>query len=291
MNKLSRVLSIDLGNYNTKTSKKVIFESRFKETEDVANGSEELIEFDGKRYFLEQGAWDLDFDKINKNYYPCLFQAIVKSYPNYNKITELGIVLGLPLSQLKKKDAFKEALEGKIFKFKYKGIEKEINISKVGIIGEGFSSIYTLSESERNDAILLVDIGGGTINIVDYDEMKVQETTTLRYGMYNFYEDIWNEALSGTRIKIERVRKLVEDNKIDESIVNKAKSDFVTRLKNDLKIFDPQFKTIYFTGGGSMTLKNELIVTYPDCKFTTDLLFSNVLGNKILADTLWGADD
>lgn len=294
MSSIARILSVDLGNYNTKTSNKIIFESRFKETDEVATGDEDIIEYDGRRYFMEQGQWDLDFNKVNKNYLPCLFYSVVKSFPKYNNINNLGLVLGLPLSQLKNKDKLKESLEGNTFNFKYKGKDKTISIAKVGIIGEGFSSIYTLSESERNEPILLVDIGGGTINVVEYLNGKVQRTKTLKYGMYRFYEDIWKEALSETRVEIEDVRGLLESGRINDDIRAaevKAKREFVERLQNDLKVFDPEFKEVFFTGGGAMTLKDELREQYQDCKFTNDLLFSNVLGNKILADALWGDEE
>lgn len=294
MSSIARILSVDLGNYNTKTSNKIIFESRFKETDEVATGDEDIIEYDGRRYFMEQGQWDLDFNKVNKNYLPCLFYSVVKSFPKYNNINNLGLVLGLPLSQLKNKDKLKESLEGNTFNFKYKGKDKIISISKVGIIGEGFSSIYTLSESERNEPILLVDIGGGTINVVEYLNGKVQRTKTLKYGMYRFYEDIWKVALSETRVEIEDVRGLLESGRINDDIRAaevKAKREFVERLQNDLKVFDPEFKEVFFTGGGAMTLKDELREQYQDCKFTNDLLFSNVLGNKILADALWGDEE
>lgn len=290
MSKITRILSVDLGNYNTKTSNKVLFESRFEEGNAEAFDGQDILQFNNKRYLMEKGIWDLDYDKANKDYMPCLLTAIAKSFPRLNNITGLGIVLGLPLNQLKNKDKIIEELEGNTFKFTFNNKEKTVEFVKVGVIGEGFSSIYTLTETERQESILLVDIGGRTINIVEYEDGNVQNTNTLSFGMYNFYKDVQTELLSGKAVSIEKVRGLVEKKKVDEAAVSKLKEKFVANLVNNLKPHNPEFKEIYFTGGGAMTLKKELQEAYKEenANFLNDLLFSNVLGNKLLADTIWG---
>ena len=289
MSKITRILSVDLGNYNTKTSNKVLFESRFEEGNAEAFDGQDILEFNDKRYLMEKGIWDLDYDKANKDYMPCLLTAIAKSFPRLNNITGLGIVLGLPLNQLKNKDKIIEELEGNTFRFTFNNKEKTVEFVKVGVIGEGFSSIYTLTETERQESILLVDIGGRTINIVEYEDGNVQNTNTIPLGMYNFYEDVQKELLNRNPVSIENVRGLIEKKKInDEATITKLKQKFVGNLVNNLKTHNPEFKEIYFTGGGAMTLKKELQEAYAHANFLNDLLFSNVLGNKLLADTIWG---
>lgn len=289
MSKITRILSVDLGNYNTKTSSKVLFESRFEEGNSEAFDGQDILEFNDKRYLMEKGIWDLDYDKANKDYMPCLLTAIAKSFPRFNNITGLGIVLGLPLNQLKNKDKIIEELEGNTFNFTFNNKEKTVEFVKVGVIGEGFSSIYTLTETERQESILLVDIGGRTVNIVEYEDGNVQNTNTLPLGMYNFYKDVQKELLNRNPVSIENVRGLIEKKKIDdEATITKLKQKFVGNLVNNLKTHNPEFKEIYFTGGGAMTLKKELQEAYTNANFLNDLLFSNVLGNKLLADTIWG---
>ena len=269
MSKITRILSVDLGNYNTKTSNKVIFESRFKKVgiaEEVF-GVDYLI-LEDEKFLIEQGAWDLDYDKTLKNYKPCLLAAIAKSYGKTVKtIDGIGLVLGLPLTQLKNKDKLINDLQGKQFEINYNGVKKVIGIEKVAVVGEGFSSVYTLSESERNDDILLVDLGGRTANIVDYSSGAVEDTGTIPSGLYDFYEEVQAKLLSDTDIKIEKVRNLVDKKKVDEDKVKEIKVNFINELANNLKPYNPQFKQLWFTGGGSATLKEEIKDKYTDAKF------------------------
>ena len=287
---ISRILSVDLGNYNTKTSAKKVFESRFEKVkiDKESFGSKEVLIYNNEKYLMEKGFWDLGYNKAEKDYMPCLLTAIAKSFPTLKNITGLGVVLGLPLTQLKNKDKIISDLEGKTFEFNYNGVNKIVEFAKVGVIGEGFSSIYTLSESDRTDDILLVDIGGRTINVVDYSDNEVENTDTFSLGMYDFYHEIHDELLADSNVGLEKVRRLIETNKLDTDVVEEKKKAFIEKLTNYLKPFNPQYKKIFFTGGGSLTLKEELKDFNDGSEFLNDVLFSNVLGNKMLAEMSWG---
>lgn len=283
---MNKILAVDLGNWNTKTPKDVIFESRYSTVKDENNIGENIIKFDGKEFFMEKGTFDKEYNKANKDYMPNLLYAIASSYPDLKNF-EIDLALGLPLAQLKEKDKLKRELENKTFEFKFNDKDITVKIGKIGIAPEGFSSIYTLSKEERKKDLLLIDIGGRTINVLEFYENKAQKKETLGYGIVKLYQAL-KDAHGEDDYTLEEMRRIVNGGFLKKDVVDSHKKQFVQDLSNDLKVnFKAKVFNVVFTGGGSSVLEEELKDAFPKSYVLEDNLFSNVKGNLNIAKALW----
>lgn len=282
------ILAVDLGNYNIKTSEGVIFESRYQEVE-KEDFDNELIEIENKFYKMESGEFENEFNKAKKNYLPNLLYAISKSIEKDN--IEVDLVLGVPASNLGITSDIKNDIENKNFKFKVFGIDKNIKINKVATVAEGLSSFYTLKKEERLKDIVILDIGGRTINICAFSKGKTLMKFTQPGGILDLYSIVQeNYNKFGNNANIEEVIRLIENETIN---CEEEKVKFVKDQINKIKLKISKLNTfkILVTGGGSLELQEGLRNVLGEINYIPDTLFSNVKGNKIIAELKWGKEN
>lgn len=279
------ILAVDLGNYNIKTSEGVIFESRYQEVEqeDFEN---ELVEIENKFYKMESGEFENEFNKAKKNYLPNLLYAISKSIDKDD--IEVDLVLGVPASNLGITSDIKNDIENKKFSLKVFGIDKNIKINKVATVAEGLSSFYTLKKEERVKDLVILDIGGRTFNVCAFSKGKTLLKFTQPGGMldlYSYVQENYNKF--GNNANIEEIIRLIENETINcEEEKIKFVKDQINKIK--LKISNLNTFKIFVTGGGSLELQQGLRSVLGEINYIPDTLFSNVKGNKIIAELKWG---
>ncbi len=283
------ILAIDLGNYNIKTSEGIHFISTFNEFDGIDPTERRLLTYNGKKYVMElKSSFDNEFNKTKKNYIPNLLWAISKSTPEHIKSVKL--VLGIPVENMGAIDKFKEELEGKIFKFKAKGSNtRSILIEKVAVVAEGVSSFYTLPEIERMNDTLIIDIGGRTTNVVSFKNGRIEHKKQINKGMINYYEDVASKYNSkGECVNTEDIKNLIEKGIVDKDIVKFYKEELVKYIFNQVKTkCNRDYYKIWFTGGGSIELKEAILRLETNANFMKDGLFTNVNGNKRIALSQW----
>lgn len=277
------ILAVDLGNFNIKTSEDVIFPSRFVKGGGYAPIGEETIEYNGIYYTMMKGEFENKFNKAEKNYMPNLLYAIAKSTTD----KEIDLVLGVPLDNLAIKDKFKEDLKGKTFKFKLNDKQKEIKINRIAIIAEGMSSYYTLSKTDREKNVCIIDCGGRTTNVCTFIDGKVEKKFTINEGMINLYDNIKTRFnLAGNNYEIEDMERLIKNGVFGD--ISEDKKIFLDALMNKIE-FKLKLHTynVWFTGGGSIELEDVIKATILKPNFVENALFSNALGNKKVAQQKW----
>lgn len=278
------ILAVDLGNYNIKTSEGIVFESRFQEVE-KEDFDTELLELNNKFYKMESGSFENEFNKAKKNYFPNLLYAISKSVDKDSE--QLDLVLGVPASNMGISKELKNDLENKTFKFNLFGIEKEFKINKVATVAEGLSSFYTLKKEERLKDVLILDIGGRTINVCTFSKGKNIVKFTQPKGMLDLYlmvQERYNK--DGNNADIEEIIRLIENSTIN---FDEEKQQFIKEQINKIKLKISNFSTykIWVTGGGSLELQEALRDNVGEINYIPDSLFSNVKGNKNIAEAKW----
>ncbi len=279
------ILAVDLGNYNIKTSEGVIFESRYQEVE-KEDFDNELVEIGNKYYKMEVGEFENEFNKAKKNYLPNLLYAISKSFDE-NEI-EIDLVLGVPASNLGITSEIKNDIEHKSFMFNVFGVDKKIKINRVATVAEGLSSFYTLKKEERVKDLVIIDIGGRTFNICSFSKGKTLLKFTQPGGMLDLYSIVQeNYNKFGNNANIEEIIRLIENETIN---CEEEKIKFVKEQINKIKLKISNLNTfkIYVTGGGSLELQQALRNTLGEINYIPDTIFSNVKGNKIIAELKWG---
>lgn len=283
------ILAIDLGNYNIKTSEGINFISTFAEFDGIDPGERKLLNYNGKDYVMElKSSFDNEFNKTKKNYIPNLLWAINRSLPR--GVDSVSIVLGIPVENLGTVNKFKEELENKRFAFRVKGNEKRsILIDKVAVVAEGVSSFYTLPETERRNDTLIIDIGGRTTNVVSFKNGRIEHKKQINKGMINYYEDVASKYNSkGECVNTEDIKNLIEKGIVDIDTVTFYKNELVKYIFNQVKTkCNRDYYKIWFTGGGSIELKETILRLEPKANFMDNALFTNVNGNKRIALTQW----
>lgn len=277
------ILAIDLGNYNIKTSEEIIFSSKYTTEKQIDKDSEDIILFNGIEYCIGKGNYEFEFDKTKKNYLPLLLTAIAKS----TKEKEIDLVIGCPLVQMAKKEEFINELSGKTFNFIYNDKKHSTRINKVAVIAEGFSSFYTLPKHIRDSRTLIIDIGGRTVNAASFVKGRLENKTTLPKGMLDLYEIIKEkENSTGKNLTVADIESLIDENRIYD--IEEEKLNFIKGIVNDLKLtFDTKLYDVFFTGGGSIVLKDIINRKIKRVTIMEDSLFTNVKGNKMIADIKW----
>lgn len=279
-------IAIDLGNRNTKLAyrtgdkvEKDIFQARFTDEEQQDYTSAEVIELDGIKYCIEQGNYDFEFNKTEKNYLPLLLAAISRATSE----SEIEIMMGAPAEHvLGLRDIFKEQLLDKEFNFKYKDEERNIKINKLGVIGEGFATYFPIPETIRNSNTNLgiIDIGGRTINIVTFINGKQHIVCTLNFGILDLKNNLLKELKkAGKDYDLNVVENLLLNDRI--KIDEKEKEQLIKRLINELKIYkiDIDLYNWIISGGGVEDLGSEILEKYfGEESLMKDSLFTNVLG-------------
>lgn len=284
------ILGVDLGNWNIKTSERNVFPSRYTTVENLLGATGDVLEYEGNKYYIREGKLENNYDKANKETNTILFlYALALQKDKYFKV-----VVGLPaLTYKTSRDTFKEKLlENKVYNLKINGIEKTIIIEDLIVFPEGAGSYYSLSQRTKNAVI--VDIGGGTTNIVSFKNGKLDKCTTLGKGMIELYNNV-REYLNSTytlKLELEDIEVImreglrVDGNEISFAFIKPIIDSFVKDLMNELRNYPIRTSKVLLTGGGSKLLKGPLS-KIPGLEVIEDYLFSNAKGFKKVGEAKW----
>lgn len=284
------ILGVDLGNWNIKTSERNVFPSRYTTVENLLGATGDVLEYEGTKYYIREGKLENNYDKANKETNTILFlYALALQKDKYFKV-----VVGLPALTYKiSRDTFKEKLlENKVCNLKINGIEKTIVIEDLIVFPEGAGAYYSLSQRPKNAVI--VDIGGGTTNIVSFKNGKLDKCTTLGKGMIELYNNV-REYLNSTytlKLELEDIEVImreglrVDGNEISFAFIKPIIDSFVNDLMNELRNYSIRTSKVLLTGGGSKLLKGPLS-KIPGLEVIDDYLFSNAKGFKKVGEAKW----
>lgn len=281
------ILAVDIGNYNIKTSEGKIFPSTFKKGTDANPIGEEVLEYDGQQYIMTKGTFDNTFNKSKKEYLPNLLYAIALS--SEEQKFDLDLMLGVPLDNLGITENFKSDLLGKTFKYSVNEKYKEVTITNLATVGESISSFYTLDANTRKEPLMIIDIGGRTVNVSIFENNKLHDKFTVTKGMIDLYDKIVARINDdGNNFVAEQMERLIETKVITDT--EKEELEFIDYIMNEIeRKVNRNIYKIYYTGGGSKYLVKHLMsYVKPTGELIENPLFSNVNGNGIIANIQWG---
>lgn len=276
-------LSIEIGNRNIKTSKGVVFPSRYTMFNQIGT---EIIQYKGVNYFIGNGEYDIELEKSKKDFMPLLLTAIAKSTTS----EEINLVLGTPINQKNSKEDFIKKLKDKEFFFNYinkqgKKSTRIIRINKVEVILEGLGSIKYLPK-EAGKRSILIDIGGWTTNVLYISNNKIEDAFTVPKGILSFYQLVKDRKDTEDKCsyKLEEIEDAIKNGYITDWENEKITifNSIIKEIKNrrPIKLYDK-----YFTGGGSTDFKE--YISKINCEILDNNLFTNVNGNLIIAEEKW----
>lgn len=287
-------IGIDIGNYYTKSSEGVKFESRITEDDSIQNGSVTSIEYNGKNYLIEEGTFDSNINKLNKGTFMISLATMLAMSTNEMNI-ELAI--GLPVNHYAtQKDKLLDLIyDNEEIVIYYKGEKRRYYISKCVIVPEAVGVYYSLPSQFlaqiKNRDVIMLDIGGKTTDTCLIDNrMLIQKPNTQPYGMIGLYNQISN-AINNEYpelcVKPEEVNHILNnglyefDKKLNvdfiENIIDKFVADIINLVK--LQYVDYQRKIVIVCGGGGAFLGERIRKYIPNAIVNSDI-FANAKGFK-----------
>ena len=284
------ILGVDLGNWNVKTSEGNIFPSRYTIVENILGATGDVLEYEGVKYYIRDGKLENNYDKANKETNLILFlYSLAVQKDKYFKA-----VVGLPaLAYKANRDSFKDKLlNQKIHDVIINKQAKKIIIEDLIVFPEGAGAYFSLRNRPKN--CVIIDIGGGTINIVSFKNGKLDACTTIGKGMIQLYNQI-RDYLNATytlKLELEDIEVImreglkVDNEEISFTFIKPIINDFIVDLMNELRNFSIRTSKVLLTGGGSKLLRAPLSVI-PGLEVVEDYMFSNAKGFKKVGESKW----
>lgn len=298
-------LGIDIGNGYTKFNEKR-FASKTKvgrvaglhglgsinsEVHEVEKNDVTYVVGDGELFTDPKRHFTNDYDL-------CLYTAIGLS--SEERIINAKICVGLPVIAFmsEKRAKLQEKLNGLIAKgsekVKIDGIEKIISIKKAVVFCEGS---YVLESMEKGN-VITVDIGAGTVNVIQWDNLVPVHYETVEKSFNKLYKDIATHIKNTGRGNV--TPAYIEENFGKESILINGKLTDISDTKEIIRkyvsalvsnVYEicevPQAEKIKIFGGGAIATKEywkdsfgedrEGVEVLNSCQYTNSRVFQKVI--------------
>lgn len=166
------IIGIDHGNRNIKTAGGSVFSASVQPVSTRPDSLENVLEYQNRSYFIGCGVPVMErVDKTeNEDYYILTLAALAMELKS-RKLTSASVRMGTALPPRRfqsQKDGFRKYLfRTKELHFRFEGIHYHVTLENVYVFMQGHVVIHTLLE-EIPGFCLLVDIGGGTVDLVGF---------------------------------------------------------------------------------------------------------------------------
>lgn len=166
------IIGIDHGNRNIKTAGGAVFSASVQLIGTRPDSLENVLEYQDHAYFIGSGVPAMErVDKTeNEDYYILTLAALAMELKS-RKLTSANVRMGTALPPRRfqsQKDGFRKYLSRtKELHFRFEGIHYHVTLENVYVFMQGHVVIHTLLE-EIPGFCLLVDIGGGTVDLVGF---------------------------------------------------------------------------------------------------------------------------
>lgn len=306
--KMMKILGIDFGNYNTKTSEGVKFESKISKDENLINhrkkNDENLMIICGKSILVGEGEFQTEVNKLDKDMFKaCVLKALALS--TEDKVTK--VIIGLPSNQFnsKNKDRLKnELLTDKIYSFELAGKERTLIVEDLDFFPECAGAYHAITKEQKTQIqgrdLVLVNLGGGNTNIgyfkLEAKGRKLVKSSTVMSGVLHLYSDVIN-AINGEfslNKTIEDGEKILTKNELlvygerqNLSFLRDIIEMHIDKIFKELNLYPIRDSSVMFTGGAIKLYKKILMKKVPNCIFQNNYLFSNAQGFKKAGEYKW----
>lgn len=296
--KVKVLLSIlDLGNLNVKginqDDKPISFRSNISRDYESYPDAFKYTLINGEYTYFEKGSFNLEYIKTNKDYTAQVLYSISKLHNDIDDI-KTNLTLLLPISEMKEQTKYIETLKKKTFEFTVKNSKKskkKVIIEDVLVLPEGYVSYFDLKDEYKTSSIIIIEIGGRTINLVAMVNGEPKLLKTLKIGVIDFYSKI-RELNSEKEYNLEDIERLIKEGTI--KITEKQLAEFTNDILNEIKIYVriEHYKNICFTGGGAALIEKTIKEKLPkNCFVLEDPVSSNIRGALVASKITWGIKD
>lgn len=253
------IIAVDSGKYTTKAmdTNRTAFSIRtlISDRSMILSKSYQL-DYDGKRYYIGDGAADFNSWKSQLIHKLCALVAI--SQLGYSSV---DLIIGCPVSQFANKEA--RAAHAEYFKgcsiLRINDSPTTICINSVMALPETLGVVMSNVEAYSKSIIGVIDIGGLNTNALIYDHMKpvMESAFTVNEG----------GLVLNAKIKRELNMKYganYQDYEIphlhDKPIINNILNEQMERIVQECRAYNWNIDDlpVIFTGGGSLRLEEQI---------------------------------
>jgi len=282
----------DIGNFATKDNLGNIFESRISTIGNILKNKYEMV-LNAETYYLGEGNFDTEYRKIKKEtYIKLLFGLLAMG----SRETEVQLVVGLPLSQYQAdREQLIDLVMGNCFlSGKINGEKVSYLITDIEVYPEGIAAIPFDYDG------IVVDIGGRTtdccLTYIENGRRKIENPISLPMGTIKLYSNLINLINSKYCLDLEinnakriiRNGLIIDGKKQDTSFIINIFKDYLEDLIRRLNIaYSVKSNNIFFTGGGSLILKNPILKRIPHAIISNNAIFDNAKGFYEVGCRLW----
>lgn len=230
------------------------------------------IEYEGKEYTIGEktGAFSTDMNKINDlTFRLCLYTAIARAMRN-DLICDVSLVTGLPIEYYKaQKQELIDSLKGLSVTMLYNGEPKRFTITNCLVFPQS-AGLFILNPDKFTGDNIVIDIGGLTVDVSYFNDMKLLKSRTYELGTLKLYDKVVQSIKSDYGVSYDVLKaesiintgRIIKDGRVIDvkdlvNVVLKRHAEEIMRnIKNGLSEYDTSNRT--FIGGGSLVLKDYL---------------------------------
>lgn len=297
------IIGLDNGYAFTKTSEGTMFRSTIKKGKDIDINTDTInVNINGIDYVVgaEDGEYVADNNKTDSLVTEiCTFAAIAKSFPDMPMI-DADLVVGLPVQYYSsQKEAFKE----KMLSYGSKRVSigktsQDIRIKSVLVYPQSAGVVFLNAKDVKNDDSLVIDIGGGTVDVSHFHGLKLMDKATYPLGMLTLYSNLVQKIVSENDVNVEAYQMFdklkkgyitTKTGRIDlnsteyQNVIDTHATKIANEIKTKFKNFDTMDNT-YVIGGGGMQLFNRIEHHFNNSILVDNAQFVNANAFKFMGE-------
>lgn len=288
-------IGVDNGNYNTKSSDRMLYASGFAVSDREFITSEMQLLYDGAYYAIDGKRMNFQQEKTKQEDTFILTLPAIANAMKLAGVSAAEIILGvgLPIDIYgAQKEAFGEYFLRDDIRFCFEEANYHCRISECKVFAQGHAALCKYyPQLKELRSITLVDIGGYTVDVLTLHDFKVNRSNcfSLHMGTIKLFNDIRGELqqeniiLSDVLIADAMQGRIqhAEKNKI-QAIVERRMQHYLKELLGALRERSLDFMLpVVFVGGGAELLGQRLHSSEVNTVVILDR-FANAEGYKLL---------
>lgn len=300
------IIGIDLGNRKVKTSTKKEFFSTVKLGHQTLNNEDIQVNYKGVDYTVgaPDGTAFRGPDRYFSEPYEVCFLTAIALSSQENKI-DVKAVISIPPDLFNGKEtrelikAHLMGLDVKTITVKVGGVTRvcTIRIKGIEIFCES-SVVYADPPKYRGRKTVIIDLGGGTADVSEFNGLKLIKNTSEQLGVMTLYDDMKSAVNSTFRTKLSagdmediigKDTYIIRQASRDVSFLKAVVKNHMNKIFNIVNQFNTDNSSIEFIGGGAKIeyLKTLMREQYQFIEIPEDAEFKNALTNYRVGAALW----
>lgn len=278
-------LALNVGFYNTKIKSAdimTIHETRAR----ITTEGNKTIKIGTTLYEVGEGTRDITDKATNDVSTICSKYNILK-YGDQETRLVVALPMNLYLNRMYR-ESYMQSLLG-VHSGIVDGVQKMVKVENCIVYAEGAAAYLKYKPILKDKLIGLIDIGGNTINcmIFDHGQLIKDSISTLDLGMVKLEREIRDSLNINKAWNVQdyEIRDILENGECKD-ITDTIIKAHIKKLKNELveKKWNVDRLTMFVTGGGSITLKDQLESNFNRIIVSDNGIYDNVEGLYMVAE-------